>query len=115
MTGEAVNQALEAESPDQQRGNGYVAAPALISQLLGLRLALDTDGILQFYRLDTGERVLSKFEAEAEQRRRQAVDAQRYAEEEGRRADEERRRAEEAEAEVARLQSELERLQSKSQ
>ncbi|MBI3959656.1 MAG: Uma2 family endonuclease [Chloroflexi bacterium] len=134
LTEEAVYQPIEAEPPGQQRGNGHVAAPALISRLLGLRLALDRDGILQFYRLDTGERVLSQFEAEAEQRRQQAVDAQRYAEEEGRRADaeqqkaqderrradaeqqkaqDERRRADQMEAENARLRAELERLQDK--
>ncbi len=122
LTEEAVYQPIKTEPPGQQRGNGHLAAPALISRLLGLRLALDRDGILQFYRLDTGQRVLSKFEAEAEQRRQQAVDAQRYAEEESRRADaeqqkaeDERRRADQMEAELARLRAELQRLQGDKQ
>jgi len=120
-----VYQPFEPESGIAGEVNGgRSATPAFVSRLLGLRLALDSQGILQFYDLATGKRVLSKFEAQAEEERRRAEIEQTRANEERRRAEieqiranEERRRAEieqtradEAEAENARLRAELARL-----
>ena len=84
----------------------------LESRELGLRLRLEK-GEVQFYRLDTGERLLTAAEraeaeaqrAEAEARRRETERANREAE--ARQREEQARQA--AEAEVARLRAELER------
>ena len=73
---------------------------ALVSKELGLRLRLEVE-VVQFYRLDTGERLLTAEERaalEAEARQREAEARQREAE---------ARRA--AEAELARLRKELSR------
>ena len=97
-------QPMEADNSESVRVNGGTAAtPSFVSRLLGLRLAQDSQGTLQFYRLDTGERVLSKFEAEAREEQTRANEAQRIAEQEQLRADQ-------AEAENARLRAEIVRL-----
>ena len=106
LNNERVYQPIESVVADTLPMNGgRSAAPSFISRLLGLHLRLDKDGILQFYRTDTGERVLSKFEAEAERRRQQALAAQHH-------AAEERRRADEMETEMIQLRAELKRLQN---
>lgn len=118
LNAENVYQPMEADSGDAVRVNGGVAlTPSFVSRLLGLRLTLDSQGALQFYRLDTGERVLSKFEAEAREEQLRAKEAQRVVEQEQARAkeaqriaDREQKRADAAEAELARLRAELERL-----
>jgi Uma2 family endonuclease len=75
-------------------------ANSLISQELGLRLCLG-DEVLQFYRLDTGERLLTRMERAAREAERAASEAER--------ADREALAREEAEAELARLREELAR------
>jgi Uma2 family endonuclease len=80
---------------------------ALTSEELGLRLQVEA-GQLVFYRLDTGERLLSAREAEAAARRAEAQ--ARQAEAEARRAADAATQAQKAaEAEVARLKEELRR------
>ena len=130
-----VYEPIETETGETVRVNGGPAvSPAYISRLLGLRLALDSQGALQFYRLDTGERVLSKYEAEAREEQLRADEAQRIAEQEQARAEkaqriaeqeqaraeeaqriaeQEQARADKAESELARLRAELERLRGK--
>lgn len=83
---------------------------ALVSEELGMKLCIEM-GLLQLYRLDTGERLLTgdeRAELEAEARQREAEGRQREAE--ARQREAEARRA--AEAEVARLREELERRSS---
>lgn len=98
-------------------------APEYISQLLGLRLALDEQNRLQFYDVATSQRLLNDAEAlalaeaaakdaqiqAAEEKHRAQAEAQR-AEAEAQRAQAEAQRAEQAEAENARLREELARL-----
>jgi Uma2 family endonuclease len=80
----------------------------LISVELGLRLSL-ADGQLQFHRLDTGERLLTRAErAEWERAARQREAEARQHEAEARQREMEARLA--AEAEVVRLRAELARL-----
>jgi Uma2 family endonuclease len=69
------------------------ARDGLVSQELGLRLVI-AEGVLQFYRLDTEERLLTRGER---------------AQNEAKRADQEAGRREAAEAELARLREELAR------
>jgi len=107
LNAEGVYQPIKADKGESARVNGGAAmTPSFVSRLLGLRLALDSQGTLQFYSLTTGERVLSKFEAQAREEQARADEAQRMAEQEQARADE-------AEAENARLRAELERLRGK--
>jgi Uma2 family endonuclease len=90
------------------------AQESLVSEQLALRLQAEQTHLV-FYRLDTGERLLTAEEAcqAAEQARRAEAEARRaeaearQAEAEARRAEAEARRA--AEAEVARLRAELRR------
>lgn len=80
---------------------------ALISEQLGMQLRIE-QGLLQFYRLDTGERLLTADEratCEAEARQRESEARQR--ESEARQRESEARQA--AETEVARLREELAR------
>jgi len=89
-------------------GSDYVpiepdATGSLRSEELGLRLC-EEEGKLQFYRLDTGERLLTPSErARVEARRARA---------EARRADREAEARQAAEAELARLRAELVRRSS---
>ena len=114
-------------------GGGYEQiepdeAGALVSQELGMRLSIG-EGHLQFVRLDTGQRLLTREDAptvkrkpasvkrkpaqrEAEARQREAEARQREAEarqREAERADREAQARLAAEAEVARLRAELAR------
>ncbi|MFZ1629805.1 MAG: Uma2 family endonuclease [Anaerolineae bacterium] len=116
---------------------GEGESPEYVSPLLGLRLALDEENRLQFYSVESGERLLSDFEigqqakaaarladlrtAEVEAEKRAAEQRTAEAEAEAREADlraaeaeAETRvadlRAAEAEAESARLRAELARL-----
>ena len=75
-------------------------ANCLISEELGLRLSVG-DGALQFYRLDTGDRLLTRAE-------RAARDAAR-AEREATRADREALARQQVESELAKLREELAR------
>jgi len=80
---------------------------ALLSDELGLRLQVER-GQLVFYRLDTGERLLTAEEAcQAAERRWRGEAEARQAEAKARQAEAEARQA--AEAEVARLREELRR------
>ena len=77
----------------------------LLSQELGLRLCIG-DGVLQFYRLDSGERLLTRYERasrEAERATRETERATRETE----RANLEAQARQTAEAELARLRAEL--------
>ena len=93
-------------------GTDYARIPpdnagTLTSQELGLRLCVE-QGCLQFYRLDTGERLLAPTEraaAESDRANREADARQR--EVEARKREAEARKA--AEAELARLREELSR------
>ena len=77
---------------------------ALVSEELGMKLRIE-GGLLQFYRLDTGERLLTADE-------RAALEAQaRQREAEARQQEAEARRA--AETELARLRAELARRSDK--
>jgi Uma2 family endonuclease len=96
------------------------ATPQYISQILGLRLALDDDNRLQFFRITTGERLLTDDEAldQAEQARQQAEMAHLQAEMARLQAEMARQQAEshavDVEAENARLRAELARLRGES-
>jgi Uma2 family endonuclease len=79
----------------------------LVSEELGLRLCV-ADGLLQFYRVDTGERLLTRAERAAREAERAAHEAER-ATCEAERADRESQARQAAEAEVARLREELAR------
>jgi Uma2 family endonuclease len=100
-------------------GNTYVRigpdpAGCLLSEELGLRLCV-AEGLLQFYRLDTGERLLTRAERAAREAERAAHEAERAtceaerAAREAERADRESQARQAAEAEVARLREELAR------
>jgi hypothetical protein len=83
------------------------AGGCLLSQELGLRLGL-AEGHLQFYRLDTGDRLLTRGERAALESQRAATEAERADREAAARQSEAAaRRA--AEAELARLRAELAR------
>jgi len=113
LNSERVYQPIEAEMGEHAQGNGGPTADSsFVSRLLGLRLALDRQGTLQFYHPATGDRILSQYEAQAKQEQARADEERRRAKQEQMRADEERRRADEAEVEITRLRAELERLQS---
>jgi Uma2 family endonuclease len=97
--------------------------PEYISQLLGLRLTLDESGQLQFYDLETNQRLLDDEDALAlaealvkdaelraiEEQQRAEAEKQR-AEAEKQRAEAEKQRADQSEAENARLREEMARL-----
>jgi Uma2 family endonuclease len=87
-------------------------SPQFVSPLLGLRLALDADGQLQFYDEETGQRLLTDEEAwlQAEAAKEQAEAAKEQAEAAKEQAEE---RAARAEAENAHLRAELERLRGR--
>jgi Uma2 family endonuclease len=74
------------------------AAGCLVSRELGLRLRVE-EAVLQFYRVDTGERLLTRGE-------QKSLEAER-ADREAKRADREAEARRIAEAEVARLREEL--------
>lgn len=99
---------------------------SLISDELGLKLIVEDDE-LQFYRMDTGQRLLTPAErAEIEIEARHREEEARHREEEARHREEQARHREEqarrqehkarlaAEAEVARLRAELELLKRQS-
>jgi Uma2 family endonuclease len=99
--------------------DGYVrleldTTRSLVSEELGLRLRVE-ENLLQFYRLDTGERLLTAEERmarEVELRRQETEGRQREAEARQREAEARQREAaarQAAEAEVARLRAELAR------
>jgi len=75
-------------------------AGCLESRELGLRLCVE-QGHLQFYRLDTGERLLAPTDRAAAEAQRAAAEAER--------ADREAKARQAAEAEIARLREELSR------
>jgi Uma2 family endonuclease len=83
--------------------------PEYISQLLGLRLTLDESGQLQFYDLETNQRLLDDEDALA-LAEALVKDAELRATEEKQRAEAEKQRADQSEAENARLREEMARL-----
>lgn len=76
--------------------------PEFVSELMGLRIALDEENLLRFYRLETSERLLTDEEAR--------IRAEAQATEAVNRAGEAEARAGQAEAENVRLREELARL-----
>jgi len=76
--------------------------PEFVSSLLGLRIALDEENWLRFYRLDTGEQLLTDEEARL-QAEAQVAEAEA-------RAGQAEARADQVEVENARLRQELARL-----
>ena len=84
---------------------------ALVSEELGLRLQIES-GLLQFYRLDTGERLLTAEEREAEAQQREAEAQQREAEAQRREAEAQQREAEaqQREAEAQRREAEARKV-----
>jgi Uma2 family endonuclease len=103
----------------RREGTAYAPIPrddagCLVSQELELRLCIG-EGLLQFYRLDTGERLLTGSERAELEAKRAKLEVER-AEREAKRAEHEALRAEReaegrraAEAEIARLRAELAR------
>jgi hypothetical protein len=107
-------------------GNTYVQiepdpAGCLLSEELELRLCV-AESLLQFYRLETGERLLTRAERAEREGERAAQEAERAAQEaeraareaeraarEAERADRESQARQAAEAELARLRDELAR------